>query len=83
MKMMTDFIPLYRQSFAESQRLNERCYWQESFEENIRCRDFTDRLVRENFDGYRLKGEIPQKTVVGRVRLRPHHVGACQSHPIS
>ena len=60
---MPDFKPLYCYSFGESQRLEETEKWRESFEENLRCRDFIDRLVRENFDGKHIKGDIPQKVV--------------------
>ncbi len=60
---MPDFKPLYRYSFYEAMRLSEQDQWRESFAENQRCRDFIDGLVRENFDGMHIKGEIPQKTV--------------------
>jgi len=57
------FRPLYRQSFYEAKRLDELEQWRESFAENQRCRDFIDELVRQNYDGFYLKGEVPQKTV--------------------
>ena len=60
---MPDFKPLYPYSFYEAVLLNEREAWRESFDENQRCRDFIDGLVRDNYDGLHLKGEIPQKTV--------------------
>ena len=60
---MPDFKPLYHHSFYEAKRLNELDKWRESFTENQRCRDFIDALVRENYDGMHIKGEIPQKTV--------------------
>ena len=60
---MPDFKPIYRYSFYEAMQLHEQDQWRESFAENQRCRDFIDGLVRENFDGLHLKGEIPQKTV--------------------
>jgi hypothetical protein len=60
---MSDFKPLYRYSFSEAKDLDEQEQWQESFTENKRCRDFIDDLVKENFDGLKLKGDIPQKVI--------------------
>ena len=60
---MPDFKPLYRYSFYEAMHHNEQDKWRESFAENQRCRDFIDEMVRKNFDGMHIKGEIPQKTV--------------------
>lgn len=60
---MPDFKSIYRHSFYEAKRLNELDKWRESFAENQRCRDFIDEMVRENYDGMHIKGEIPQKTV--------------------
>ena len=60
---MHDFKPLYRYSFEEARRLGEQEQWRESFRENQLCRNFIDELVRQNYDGSRLKGDIHQKTV--------------------
>lgn len=60
---MPDFKPLYSCSFHEAMQRNEQEAWRESFDENQRCRDFIDGLVRDNFDGLHLKGDIPQKAV--------------------
>ncbi len=60
---MPDFKPLYRYSFYEAMQRNEQDQWRESFDENQRCRDFIDEMVRENYDGLHIKGEIPQKTI--------------------
>jgi len=61
---MPDFKPLYRKAFHEAVHLNELDQWRESFAENERCRDFIDSLIRDNYDGFYLKGEIAQKTIV-------------------
>ena len=60
---ISDFKPLYRYSFAESKNLNEQELWRESQNENERCRDFIDQMVRENYDGSYLKVDVAQKTV--------------------
>jgi len=60
---MTDFKPLYRYSFKEAKDLGELGEWRESFAENQRCRDFMDDLVRHNFDGMHIGGDVPQNTI--------------------
>jgi len=60
---MSDFKPLYRYSYYEALNLGEQEQWRESFAENQRCRDYIDSMVRENFDGLHLNGDIPQKAI--------------------
>jgi hypothetical protein len=54
---MPKFKALYRHSFAEAKRLNELEKWRQSHNENIRCRDFLDEEVRQNFDGMHLNSD--------------------------
>lgn len=60
---MSDFKPLYHYSYYEALNLGEQEQWRESFAENQRCRDYIDSMVRENFDGLHLNGDIPQKAI--------------------
>lgn len=60
---MPDFKPLYRAAFHEAVRLNEQDEWRESFAENERCRDFIDGLIRDNYDGFYLRGNIAEKSI--------------------
>jgi hypothetical protein len=63
MMTMPDFKPLYRNSFKEAQRLSEVKQWRESQQENIRCRDFLDEQVGQNFDGMHLNGNIAEDAI--------------------
>jgi len=60
---MPEYKPLYRKAFHEAVRLNEVDKWRKSFAENERCRDFIDGLIRDNYDGLYLKGEIAEKSI--------------------
>lgn len=54
---------LYRNSLREAQSTDRVQLWKDSLCENIRCRDFLDKMVAERFDGYNLPSECIQKTV--------------------
>ena len=56
-------IPLYKYSFETAKRDNEIQEFRESFQENIRCRDYLDKQVSERFDGFHLPGECLENTV--------------------
>ena len=54
---------LYRNSLREAQSTDRVQLWKDSLCENIRCRDFLDKMVAEKFDGYNLPSECIQQTV--------------------
>jgi len=55
--------PLYKYSLETAKRDGEIDAWRESRNENIRCRDFLDEQVRENFDGFRLPDECAENAI--------------------
>ncbi|MFI3227283.1 MAG: DUF3849 domain-containing protein [Clostridia bacterium] len=52
---MKNAKPMYRNSFSEAKRADELSYWQESLDENVRCRDFIQKTVEDNFKDNHLK----------------------------
>ena len=55
-------VSLYRGSFPKKDEAElER--WHESHKENIRCKNFIDKLVTEKYDGYTLPDECITETV--------------------
>lgn len=56
-------IPLYKYSFETAKRDNEIQEFRESFQENIRCRDYLDNEVSERFDSFHLPVECLENTV--------------------
>ncbi len=55
--------PLYKFSFSEAKRSGETEEFRESFQENIRCRDFLDNEIKEKFDGMHLPNECAENAV--------------------
>ena len=55
--------PLYKFSFETAKRNDEIKEFRESFQENIRCRDYLDNQVSERFDGFHLPVECLENTV--------------------
>ena len=55
--------PLYKFSFEEAKHNDEIKEFRESFQENIRCRDYLDNEVSERFDGFHLPVECLENTV--------------------
>lgn len=51
-------VSLYRYSLHEAESANEAKTWRESHKENIRCRDFIDKMVSERYSGNILPSEI-------------------------
>lgn len=54
---------LYRNSLREAKSTDRVQLWKDRLCENIRCRDFLDKVVAERFDGYNLPSECVQQTV--------------------
>jgi hypothetical protein len=54
---------LYRGSFNEAKQLNEIDEWRASQKENIRCRDFIDKAIGKDFDGFYLNGNIAEQAI--------------------
>ncbi|MDR0884526.1 MAG: DUF3849 domain-containing protein [Oscillospiraceae bacterium] len=58
------FLPLCRHAFADVRELDAASKWWDSHHENVRCRDFMDEQVRQNFDGIHLESQaIADSTV--------------------
>ncbi len=55
--------PLYKQTFEQAKSCGETEQFRESFKENIACRDFLDKEVREKFDGFHLPSECAKNSV--------------------
>ncbi len=55
--------PLYKFSFEEAKHNDEIKEFRESFQENIRCRDYLDHEVSERFNGFHLPVECLENTV--------------------
>jgi hypothetical protein len=55
--------PLYKYSVETAKHNGKLEDWRESRNENIRCRDFLDKQVREKFDGFRLPDECAENTI--------------------
>lgn len=55
--------PLYKFSFEAAKRNDEINKFRESFQENIRCREFLDNQVSKRFDGFHLPHECLENTV--------------------
>ncbi|MFI3228522.1 MAG: DUF3849 domain-containing protein [Clostridia bacterium] len=51
---MKNTKPLYRNSFSEAKRCDELKYWQESHDENVRCRDFIENAIDNSYENNRL-----------------------------
>ena len=60
---MKDYPYLYRGSLAEARRRNQIDLWQESLQENIRCKNAIEEAIRRDFDGMHLKGDCAQKII--------------------
>lgn len=56
-------IPMYKFSVETAMRSGEIDAWRESRDENIRCRDFIDNQVAENYNGYSMSGEFLEDSV--------------------
>jgi hypothetical protein len=54
---------LYRYSINEARESKQLPLWRESHAENKRCRDFLDKLIKNNWDGMHLASDTAQKAV--------------------
>lgn len=52
------YPPLYPYSYDVAKRNREVGDWRASYNENVRCKTYLDRLIAQHFDGMRLGGEV-------------------------
>ncbi len=60
---MRDYPYLYCEPLQEAERNHEIELWQESFQENIFCREAVEKAIRESFDGMHLKEDCVEKVI--------------------
>ena len=56
-------VSLYRYSLRTAKNEGDLARWQESLNENIRCRDFIDKIISEKYDGRYVPAESWENTV--------------------
>ena len=56
-------VSLYRFSLRTAKDEGDLEHWQESHDENIRCRDFIDNIISEKYDGFYVPVESWEHTV--------------------
>ena len=52
------YPPLYPYSYEVAKRDREVGDWRASYNENVRCKTYLDKLISKRFDGMRLDGEV-------------------------
>jgi len=60
---MPKFKPLYRYSINDARENSQLPQWRESQAENLRCCNFIDEQIKQNWDGMHLTGDIQKKAV--------------------
>ena len=51
------YLPLYPYSYEVAKLDREVGDWRASYNENVRCKTYLDRLIAQHFDGMRLGGK--------------------------
>lgn len=54
---------LYRKSLTEAKRYNEVEQWQESFRQNVACKEAIEEAIRRDFDGFNLKPDCAKSVI--------------------
>ena len=58
-----EFIPVFRYSYSEAKRSDRIDDWKESQQENIRCSEYINKIINNNYDGKYLGKSLAQQTV--------------------
>ncbi len=60
---MAEHKTVYRYSLKEAVRLGEKDLWKESHEENCRCAEEMKAIIRQNFDGMRMRDDCAESVI--------------------